>query len=69
MSATVQINFVSRPNRAWGEKAQFHLAWYSSEPATLKALVEGYNRFLNQFAQLPSAKAGLNLAPFEISCS
>jgi hypothetical protein len=47
---------------------------------SLESLVEGQNWFLNQFVQIPrrsiivcflflSKKAGLNLPPFEISCS
>jgi hypothetical protein len=49
---------------------------------SLESLAEGYNMFLNQFFEIPrrlqyiivcflslSANAGLNLPPFEISCS
>jgi hypothetical protein len=47
---------------------------------SLESLVEGHNWFLNQFVEIPrrsvivfffalSAKAGLNLSPFEISCA
>ncbi len=47
---------------------------------SLESLVEGHNWFLNQFVEIPrrsiivcfsslSAKAVLNLPPFEISCS
>jgi hypothetical protein len=47
---------------------------------SLQSLMEGHNWFLNQFVEIPwrsiivcflslSVKAGLNLPPFEISCS
>ncbi len=51
-----------------------------TEPIVSKALLEGYNWFLNQFVTIPRrsiivcflslvAKAGLNHPPFEMSCS
>ncbi len=47
---------------------------------SLESLIEGHNRFLNQFVKISqrsnivcffslSAKAGLNLPPLEISCT
>jgi hypothetical protein len=52
--------------------------WYRAR--CLESLVQGFNGFLNQFGEIPrrsiivcslslSAKASLNLSPFEISCS
>ncbi len=54
--------------------------FYFSGARSLENLVEGHNWFLNQFVEIPrrsvivcflslSAKAGLNLSSFEISCS